>query len=655
MKRKRILSFVLALAMLLSLMSTATYAEGESKELVGIEVTKNSNWNNYSYEAYQTFEESTITVNAIYSDNSEEILEEGQYEITYEEGRDSFRAGDTEVSICFGGKSTTLTVDTVSAVSYYAGDLIWSTTNFTFDGNPHTIYLTNLPVGMSAKYEDNQYTYVGDYVAKATLIYNENDYQVTYPNNTVQRKWKIIPAQQPISIKNTASLTKGGAELDLNELVSGAQGDVSFTFFGKQNGCSITEEGILISGDTLVDVKISVMVSAKDMGGSSREEYESYSEPGAITVTITDKPTAVLNVVQPDGVFGRELASPTFDKPEETIEPVITYQDAEGKSIEKPIYPGSYTVTVTYETDTYIYKGSDTFTIAKAEITPVVTITDWTYGGGAQTPVVTGNAGNGAVTYTYAVRDSEEYIDAVPTNAGAYTVKATIAETANYLGASATADFTIRKATIAPKVYMEDWTYGEAAKTPVISGNTGNGGVVYTYAAQGSDEYSDVVPFNAGAYTVRAEIAGTDNYEGTVVTDDFTIKKANIAPTIQIANWTYGAEASVPSVDGNPGNAAVTYLYTNATYSSAEVPTEAGSYTVTATVAESANYLGDTVSTNFTIGKAEQVILGDLYGLVIGDEVDLDTIFDAPGELSYQLNAGDTGSTLSDSTLTAGA
>jgi hypothetical protein len=87
-----------------------------------------------------------------------------------------------------------------------------------------------------------------------------------------------------------------------------------------------------------------------------------------------------------------------------------------------------------------------TVTIAKAKITPVISISGWTYGSAANAPSVTGNSGNAEVTYTYAVKGSGEYSAAVPTAVGDYTVKAVIAATTNYEGASVTADFTIRQA-----------------------------------------------------------------------------------------------------------------------------------------------------------------------------------------------------------------
>ena len=198
------------------------------------------------------------------------------------------------------------------------------------------------------------------------------------------------------------------------------------------------------------------------------------------------------------------------------------------------------------------------FTIAKADITPTVTLEGWTYGEDANDPSVSGNTGNGTVTYTYAVKGSDEFSDTVPTNAGDYTVKASVAATSNYKAATATADFTIEKADITPTVTLEGWAYGADAKTPVVTGNTGNGDVTYTYASKGSDEFSDTVPTDKGDYTVKASIAASENYKAATATADFTIAAAAINPTVTLAGWTYGEEANTPVVDGNTGNGDVT-------------------------------------------------------------------------------------------------
>ena len=192
-----------------------------------------------------------------------------------------------------------------------------------------------------------------------------------------------------------------------------------------------------------------------------------------------------------------------------------------------------------------------TVKVNPADITPTVTLEGWTYGDEANTPSVTGNAGNGDIAYTYAQKGSNNFSATVPTNAGNYTVKATVAATTNYNGGTATADFTIAKANITPTVSIDGWTYNQTAKTPSVSGNTGNGAVTYTYATKGSDSFSATVPTNAGNYTVKATIAATANYNGATATADFTIAKADPTYTVPTDLYaTYGdtlADVTLPT------------------------------------------------------------------------------------------------------------
>ena len=81
----------------------------------------------------------------------------------------------------------------------------------------------------------------------------------------------------------------------------------------------------------------------------------------------------------------------------------------------------------------------------KESITPTVSITGWMYGEEAHAPELTGITGDAAVTYSYKVKGAEDgtYTETVPTEPGDYTLRAEIAETAEYKGATVTADFTI--------------------------------------------------------------------------------------------------------------------------------------------------------------------------------------------------------------------
>jgi hypothetical protein len=89
-------------------------------------------------------------------------------------------------------------------------------------------------------------------------------------------------------------------------------------------------------------------------------------------------------------------------------------------------------------------------------------MSNWTYGGTASNPVLTGNTGNGNVTYMYKVSTAADstYSSTKPTNAGTYTIRAQVDSTANYNGDTSTATFTIAKAPINPTVSIQGWTVG---------------------------------------------------------------------------------------------------------------------------------------------------------------------------------------------------
>ena len=178
------------------------------------------------------------------------------------------------------------------------------------------------------------------------------------------------------------------------------------------------------------------------------------------------------------------------------------------------INAGMATVTVT-GAKTYTGTLTENFMIAKTAITPSVTLDDWTYGQTAATPVVDGNPGNSEVTYFYKVRNAgdDTYDQNVPTNAGNYTVKAVIAESANYAAGEATADFAIDKAALSGlKVSVNSWTYGDTPATPIVENNLGGGAVTYSYSFSYDDTFSPEVPTDADDYTIRATVAESDNY-----------------------------------------------------------------------------------------------------------------------------------------------
>ena len=311
------------------------------------------------------------------------------------------------------------------------------------------------------------------------------------------------------SMDPTVEIPDGVAKVTLNANEFTKEG---YSFIGWDTDSAGTtvvyeDEQEIVIPDTDITL-YAVWESLQSIESTSSGYNGSYDgNPHGITVSVTDPASgATVKYGTVEGTYNLS-SSPTITNVSDS--PLTVYYQIKADG---------------YSTKT----GSETVTISKAAITPTVSITGWTYGQEANAPSVTGNTGNGTVTYTYAVKNGTTFTSTVPTQAGEYTVKASIAATTNYAGGEATADFTISKAAIAPTVSIEGWTYGEDANEPSVTGNAGEADVIYTYAVKGSDEYTEIVPTQAGEYTVKAVVVESSNYEGEVATADFVISKASI-------------------------------------------------------------------------------------------------------------------------------
>ncbi len=328
------------------------------------------------------------------------------------------------------------------------------------------------------------------------------------------------------------------------------------------------------------------------------------SSEQSFTVTIAPKTvTAAVSVEPTSYTYTGEAIVPTTVtvKDGTTVIPASEYTVTCGNNTNA----GKATVTVKdQDGGNYVVSGTATFTITKAELSGVtVSLKDWTYGDTAKTPTVSGNLGGGNVTYQYKADNASTYTSTVPTNAGAYTVKATVAESANYKAATATGSFTIAPKTVANAAVtlsQTSYAYTGRAFQPSV---TVKDGTTVIPASEYTVVYTDNINVGTATVTVTDRAGGNYVVSGTAT---FTITKAALSGlSVSLGGWTYGDTAKTPTASGNLGNANVTYQYKAAdaadeTYTNV-VPTNAGTYTVKATVAESANYAAATATRNFTI------------------------------------------------------
>lgn len=98
---------------------------------------------------------------------------------------------------------------------------------------------------------------------------------------------------------------------------------------------------------------------------------------------------------------------------------------------------------------------------------------------------------------------------------------------------------------------IDNWVYGETAKTPSATAKYGT--VVYTYSTEKNGTYTAEVPKNAGTYYVKATVAAVENqYTGLEAVKEFKIEKATPQYTIPTELiMTYGERlGSIELPDG---------------------------------------------------------------------------------------------------------
>ena len=273
--------------------------------------------------------------------------------------------------------------------------------------------------------------------------------------------------------------------------------------------------------------------------------------PVEITLTLQEKPTANDITVTMDGwTFGeaaKELQVNGLPTGVELTDPAVTVTYTNTKdgttSSKRPTDAGSYTVTVSYETDTVIHTGTKDFTISKREIAvPTADSRQFEYTGQEQTYVL----GNFADAAYYTVSGAM-----TRTDAGSQNVTVQLKDKNNTVWKGGTDADKTYVFTIAPKPLSKvtigdffDRTYTglpiRLAVTPA-DGNT---------ALTEDTDYTVSYGANTNVGKATITVTGTGNYTGTVS------KEWNITPAVltisgvTVADKTYNgsADATVTAV-----------------------------------------------------------------------------------------------------------
>jgi hypothetical protein len=160
---------------------------------------------------------------------------------------------------------------------------------------------------------------------------------------------------------------------------------------------------------------------------------------------------------------------------------------------------------------------------ASSKGTPIINVTvgTYTYTGSAQGPTTATNTGTGSTySFTYVGTLSTTYASSAtrPTNAGTYSVTASLSASSdgNYNAATASAAFAIAQAipTVTPTIGTYNYISG-TPQGPSAATNTGTGtSYTYSYTGTGITTYGPSVtkPTDGGTYTVIVTVAANGNY-----------------------------------------------------------------------------------------------------------------------------------------------
>ncbi len=232
--------------------------------------------------------------------------------------------------------------------------------------------------------------------------------------------------------------------------------------------------------------------------------------------------------------------------------------------------------------------------------------------------------GNGAITFTYKLKDSEaEFTEAAPENAGEYTVKVSVAATAEWKAATKTFDFAIT-----PMVISVDWEH------PYDNKNVFSGEPAELLAGDEATITVTMESANVGATVQSFEITGKDAGNYSLAREDVNVEIVKADINFEISNASafnelfFVGATNIPDpttnyVEIGTGYGAKTIDWImhlgdgvwSRTLTKDEVIGTAGEYRVRIQYAEGDNYnFGATQYVSFTVKKENVLTIKNIIG-----------------------------------------
>ena len=399
-------------------------------------------------------------------------------------------------------------------------------------------------------YDEEKPTAVGEYMVRATVP--ETD---LYEEAVCTDTFKIIkytPSVAQVVVPDTTV----GTDYD-PVLTTDSDGKDSAVFEYKKEGAddsTFTTTKPVKAGNYVVRATV-----------PETEKYEKVVCTS--TFIISKKALGKSSVKVPDTTVGTEYEPVLTTDSDGKADAVFEYKkygaDDETFSMKKPTKAGKYTVRATVPaTDNYdevVVKSS--FTISKKPVSKLeISVEDVFVGQKYDVEITTDSDGKDKAVIEYKKSSEEEdaYTEEKPTEAGKYTVRVTIPETATYEGASETADFSIKRYSSNAELSIGD-VYAGTEYAPKVTTNSDCGDdIIFEYKPWGTDdsEYVQVQPLLVGKYEVRGVLPDTEKYEGAVCKGEFSIIYLEAPETVYTLSGTEGkngwyvSDVNVVAADG---------------------------------------------------------------------------------------------------------
>ncbi len=505
------------------------------------------------------------------------------YNVTFTPSAPGFGTATGSVSVTVNAASQTITVSNSA----------------TYDGSPKAATVTCSGGGTASNIQTGgaaTQTNAGDYSVTADCPAN-GSYAET-KDLTAANKFTIAKATPTASISNTPVTYSGSVQTATVACLGGGTASLASGGTGINAGSYPATVNCVASGNYAA------------VSGLTPSNGDFVIDPAPLTITANNDSKAY-GTTKTYGA-GSEAFTSSGLVNSETIGSV-TLAASGGTAADAAL--GSYDLTPSAATGGTFTATNYTITYAKGTLTvgsgtPTVSVDNspQSYSGSPIAATVTCSSGGAVSNLKY------DGSLTAPTNAGTYAVTADCAANGNYAAATglSAGDFTI--STIAPTVSVgnspQSYTGSPLAATVTCS----SGGTASNLKYDGSSS----VPTNAGTYAVTADCAANGNYSALVAAPagSYVIGKASSSISVTglisyVFETLLGQGPATADVTGSTGAVSYSYAGTGSTSygPSATRPTDAGTYSVTATVAADANHDGATSGAYaFTISAAAQTL-----------------------------------------------